>query len=295
MKVLLTGINGFIGRNIASAIAKEHYVIGTDIGDKSCVDANEYFSWNIGNENIPNDKIPNDLDAIIHVAACLDMNGTNEQLITSNCMGTHRIYQAAKQINVKKVIYLSSLPIIGEPQIVPITETHPIEPRTIYHVTKYAGELILNQLENEQIEVVNLRLPSPIGVGMNMKTILGVFIKKALDNENLQIVGKGSRRQNYIDVRDIANIVKCFLEKENTKGTYNCGSDDTISNLELAKMCISVVNSESQIVFIDKNDSADDQNWKIDTTKLKSAIGYSNEYSIDQTIKDIVSDINKKI
>lgn len=291
MKVLLTGINGFIGRNIASAIAKEHYVIGTDIGDKSCVDANEYFSWNIGNENIPNDKIPNDLDAIIHVAACLDQNGLNEQLITANCMGTHRIYQLAKMRNVKKVIYISGITVIGEPKDLPITENHVLAPNTMYHVTKLSGEFILNQLRVDGVKVINLRLPAPIGVGMNMKTILPAFISNALSDKTIQLMGSGSRRQNYVDVRDIAGVIKACLENMSVNGTYNWGAETTISNYELAQLCIELCNSKSQIVFSGKEDITDGYVWDIDSTKLKTILGYKNMYSIEHTIRDIMKDL----
>lgn len=294
MKVLITGVNGFIGRNVASVLSKKHYVIGTDISTTTQTEVNEYFSWNIGDERIPYEKIPKDLDAIIHIAACLDMDGTNEQLITSNCLGTQRIYQLAKENKIKKIIYLSSVPIIGEPKQIPITEEHPVDPRTVYHVTKLAGELILNQLIYDQIDVINLRLPSPIGVGMNMRTILSVFIRKALDGENIQILGKGTRRQNYIDVRDIANIIKCFAEKEGVVGTFNCGANKTISNFELANYCINITNSKSEIEFLNKEDFADNQNWEIDTTKLKEAIGYENMYSIEDSIKSIADVLKNK-
>lgn len=295
MKILITGINGFVGSSLATILGKENYIIGTGTKESSIVEVDDYFRWNMGEESIPLEKIPDDIDVIVHAAANLDKDNMNEQLITTNCLGTHRIYQLAKQKKAEKVFYLSSIPIIGIPQVHPITENHPLTPQTMYHVTKLSGELILNQLIYEGIEVIHMRLPSPIGAGMPVKTILPIFIKKAINGETIELVGKGSRRQNYLDVRDLGMLIARCLTMEEISGTYNIASAETISNLELAKLCVELTESDSNIEFLDMVDNADGQVWDVDSSKAVEQLGFRQQYTIQQSVKDIITEMRKAV
>ena len=289
MKILITGVNGFVGSNLAKMLGIDNYIIGTGTRESSTVKVDDYFKWNMAEEECPFDKLPEELDAIIHAGACLDKNNCNEQLIQVNCLGTQRILQLAKYKNVKKVFYISSVPVIGEPLEHPITESHPLAPQTVYHATKLAGEWILNQLIQEEIEVVHLRVPSPIGPGMPVKTILPIFVGRALAGETIQIMGQGSRRQNYLDVRDLGNVIKGCLALEHISGTYHIGSDETISNLELAKLCVELTKSISAIEFTGMEDKLDSQIWDVDSTKAKEKLNYRQSYQMRDSLLDIIA------
>lgn len=212
MRILITGSNGFIGRNIAKELDTENYIIGCGTKEKSIIKVDEYIQWDIADRGIPKTLSDMEIDIIVHAAASLDKDDGNENLVKVNCLGTHQVYSLARRIKVKKVIYLSGIPIIGEPKKIPITENADINPGTMYHATKAAGEYILNQLIKDGINVIDLRITSPIGPGMPVKTIVPIFLKQALNGENVMLSGKGNRRQNYIDVRDIGFAVKKIID-----------------------------------------------------------------------------------
>lgn len=287
MKILITGSNGFIGRAIVNELAGEHDIIGCGTKSESAVKVDEYIRWNIADEEIPSGISDMRADAIIHTAASLDKDDRNETLVKTNCLGTHRIYALARRISVKRVIYLSSIPIIGEPLITPIKESAEINPITMYHATKVAGEYILNQLTKEGIDVIHLRIPSPIGPGMPAKTIVPIFLKQAIKGEALILAGKGARQQNYIDVRDIAYVVRKMLDRNISGGVYHAASKETVSNYELARMCIQVTESTSKIKYSSRTDPYDGWTWDIDISKLTEAIGGFNKHSIWESLRDI--------
>lgn len=294
MKILITGSKGFIGHNLADILANGNDVISTGRGPSLSAGPKNYFSWDLAEESVPWEQIPHDLDVIVHVAASLSPNNMDEGLIATNCLGSHRIYQLAKTSNVKRVFYISSVPVIGIPRSLPITEEHPLQPRTMYHVTKLAGEMILDQLLYDGIEVVHLRIPSPIGPGMPVKTILPIFIKNALNGEKINIIGKGGRRQNYLDVRDLANLLCGCLDKEGIAGVYNIAAPETVSNLELAELCIKLTGSMSEIGFLDKEDEAEGQVWDVDTSKAADKLGFCQQYTIQQSIADIANEMRRQ-
>lgn len=293
MKVIITGVNGFIGRNVAKKLKNNHYVIGVGRNKETNADVDEYIQWDVGKDEIPNNFFNKYADAIIHSAACLSKSDEDEELIITNCLGAYRVYLLNRITNSKLSILFSSVPIIGQPNG-EITEDTLVNPNTMYHATKAAQEMILNQLLKYDIRHINLRIPSPIGPDMPAKTILPIFIRRALENKDLIVYGKGTRAQNYIDVRDISNIVDKLLNNKNISGTFNCGSKNAISNVNLAKLCIEMVNSASNIIYDNKVDDEDDIVWNISSNKLYKILNYMPQYTLKKSILDICNEMNRK-
>lgn len=293
MNIFITGSNGFVGGWIAKELMKKHYVIGSGTKAASLVQVDHYIQWDISKEKIPIQFVNLKIDVIIHAAASLDNGDNKETLIQTNCLGTYKIYTLAVQKHVKKVIYLSSIPVTGIPDAIPIKETSCMKPYTMYHATKASGEYILNQLEQIGINTIHLRIPSPIGPGMPIRSIVPIFLSQILKGDHITLLGKGTRCQDYIDARDIAYVIRKIVIKEIPCGIYNLASGKTISNYELAKLCIAILHTDTEIIFSTNDDPCDDFIWDIDISKLKCVIGPFIRYSIEDSLKDIIDTMNK--
>lgn len=287
MNILVTGSNGFVGGIIVEYLKQRHHVIGVGTKEKPSHTVDQYIRWDIARDEIDEDLLLDRIDVIIHAAASIDVDDTSLDLSYVNCLGTQRIFNLALKKAVKKVFYISSAPIIGIPVVHPITEGHPVQPNTMYHATKLAGEILLDQLNRHGIENVNLRVSSPIGPGMPVKSILPLFIKKVMTGENVTINGKGTRRQNYIDVRDIAKTIENNFDKNGISGTYLMTSNTTVSNVELAQKCINIIGGSSTIDYTRQSDITDEQMWDYDNTYAKTVLGFKQSYNIDDSIIDI--------
>lgn len=299
-KILVTGINGFIGRNVAkNLLATENYeIIGTATG-KECLNSNiiNYIQAELGNINYCEYfKNIKKIDTIIHIAAKISHDNNDFKLATTNCLGIMQIGNLAKILQAKQIIYISSIPIIGKPINVPITEEHPVNPLTVYHATKYFGENYLKLL-NPEIKTISLRLPSPIGADMPPNKVFSVFVDKCLKNEPLILLGKGGRIQNYIDIYDISEAIIACLTNSDKSGVYNIASPRSYSNLELAKLCISTLNSKSKIEFSRTPDPEEDNKWLIDINKAKNDLNFIASKDIKESIlerKEYCESINSK-
>ncbi|MEH2945004.1 NAD(P)-dependent oxidoreductase [Lachnospiraceae bacterium KK002] len=289
MNILVTGANGFVGHWIVNVLKRKYYMIGSGTKRTATYDESldEYIPWDLGHEPVPEILSEQKIDIIVHCAASKDMNDQSESLIYANCMGTYRIFQLAVTCRCKKIIFISSLPVIGIPMDGIIDDSGEMNPQSVYHATKAAGELILNQAGRYGTEVINLRVPSPIGPDMPVKSIVPIFVNKALDGEEIIIAGKGTRRQNYIDVRDLGYVAGELLEHNGCSGTFNIGARKTISNIELARLCVKLTESKSDIKFADREDPADGQDWSIDDRRLRSIVGEYQRHSIEDSILDI--------
>lgn len=296
MTVFITGVNGFIGQYLAKEFHKNgDTVIGC--GTKSeaiSKDVDQYFQWDVGYSEVPHGLLNVEIDHIIHAAASLDKDDDNIGLIYTNCVGAHRIYHLAKEKRVKSVVLLGSIPISGLHCRETINEWTYVDPQTMYHATKASQELILKQLNKSGVRFCSLRVPSPIGPGQPVKTIVPVFVNNAVKNIDITISGRGTRKQNYVDVRDIARCIRYLCLQKQAEGVFCIASDETISNYDLAEMCVKLSNSESIIKLSGSEDPCDDDDWKVDTSKLKR-LGFSLHYTIKDTLNDMISFAGKNL
>lgn len=290
MRILVTGSNGFIGNYVCNQLKEDHEVIGIGTTSKSVVSNIKYYQAFIESSNFVSEikEQVKFCDVIIHLAAYINGNNFNEKLIDINCKGTLNIVQLGKELKVKKIIHSSSLPIIGEPLVLPITEEHKLHPNTLYHTSKLMAENIINLGSIYNITPINLRIPSPIGIGMNENTFLPLILKRSLNKQDIEIYGKGMRRQNYIDVRDITEIIVKSVINE-IEGTFNVASEETVSNIELAKLCIKLTKSSSKIIYSDNEDPEESYSWETSIEKIKSVLLYKPKYTLNDTISGLLS------
>lgn len=289
--VIVTGGGGFIGKYVAKALhqsgcnvfvidrmpVSEEYVADSLVGDIGSDDFAKLAFAHYKNLEI---------DGIVHLAADIRMN-ESESLIRTNCLGSLNMGRLAEELKVQKFVYLSSVPVIGTPKEIPINENHPVQPLSLYHTTKYAGELIVRDLMQAGIDWVILRICSPVGRREKQVAYLGFLLNTLLAGNPVHVFGKGSRVQNYIDVRDVASAVSLSLQKGS--GLYLIGGS-SVSNLELAELCKDLTCSSSEIVIGTQTDPEDDLCWTIDGTKAETELNYKPAYTIEDTIRWILGE-----
>lgn len=286
-KVLVTGSNGFIGGYITSYLRDQGYfVIGLGRKQTASAIVDEYIQMDL--ENPEFDKLNLTVDYIVHCAANMNHEENPESIIKVNCIGTQKLLEYAVKQNVKKYVQISSLPLIGKPVQLPITEEHPVNPPTLYHITKRTEEMLANHIYDMfGVKTVSFRISAPWGVGMNYKTILPVFVKNAVNNENIVLYGAGNRIQNYIHVKDIARGVYLALNSDSAQGVYNLCGKSAISNINLAKKIINILDSKSEIVFNGQEDCFDDYCFDVCCQKAYNDFNFQAIEDFDKGIKEL--------
>ena len=290
--VLITGANGFIGGHVCNYLKeKGYYVIGLDRNEEKIKNMDEYIYCYLGTEDV--NKLPEVLkgkkiDALVHLASDMRHEPYVKEVLHSNCVGTQQLLEFCEENQVGVFVQLSSLPVIGKPIQHPVTEEHPLKPPTVYHCTKCTQELLANYAYYTfGLRTVSFRITAPMGIGVNPKTIFPVFVNKAMNGEDLTLVGKGTRKQNYIHVRDIAQAIDRAINSD-AQGVYNLASHNLLSNYELAQKCVEVAQSDSKIVFLDKEDPMDDYVWDICLDKIKKDMGYEPLVSVEEAIAEFI-------
>lgn len=289
MRVLVTGAAGHVGSAIVHHLKPEHELVSlihrspahpaSDVQQIQETLGAPDFVANVVRQTGP-------CDAIIHSAASLSMDLTSTEVSQTNCVGTQQVLKLASKWRIRSFIYISSVQVIGLPRLSPITEHHPTCPLTSYHASKLFGEHLVALFANDAVRVISLRLTATIGSGMRCDRILPVFIREAAANRELLLAGKGSRRQDYIDVRDVARAVSACLESDVPSGLFNIGRGENISNVDLARLCIRILGSDSGL-RLSGTDAQEGISWDVSIAKARELLSFEPSIPLEQTIREM--------
>ncbi len=230
-------------------------------------------------------------DAIVHAAACLDP-ADEAALMAVNAYGTHLMAQLASRWNCTHFVYISTVAVYGKPGSSPLHERQCPAPPSLYAATKLFGEHRAALLE-PQMHTLSLRIPSPIGPGLRARRIMRVFVERALRDEPLRVHGHGGRRQNYLDVRDVAAAV-CAGIRADCSGVVQVGSAEAVSNMNLAQRITSVLGSRAEVALSGQPDPDDHVNWEMDCARARQWLGWQPHYMLEDSIRDLAAEIRRE-
>lgn len=224
-KVLVTGADGFIGSHLVEKLVRE----GAKV--RAFALYNSFNSWGwmdhfkpavlkkidvfSGDIRDPNGVLTamTGCDYVFHLAALIGIPfsyHSPDSYVDTNVKGTLNVLQAAKQLNVKRVIHTSTSEVYGTAQYAPIDELHPINPQSPYAATKSAADsLALSFYRSFDLPVVVLRPFNTFGPRQSARAIIPTIISQIY-------AGKKSIKLGNLDVtRDfnfVSNTVESFLE-----------------------------------------------------------------------------------
>lgn len=292
MRILITGSNGYIGAYACDYFSEGNYIIGVGRKNEAQSHVDQYIKCDFARDDVKQvlrEVFSQGIDVVYHIAADNRKEPYGVDVIKSNCVGTQALLELAEEYRVESFVQLSSIPVIGTPTELPITPQHPLEPPTIYHATKCLQELLADYAyRSTGLRTVSIRIPSPMGPGVNPRYIFPTFIKKAMNGEDICLYGTGSRKQTYVHVSDVCQAMKLASQCD-CQGTYVLGSPHLISNVDLARTIIEVLHSDSKIIFTGQEDKYDSQIWQIDDEPLKCATGYEAKVTLEEMIKEYCS------
>jgi nucleoside-diphosphate-sugar epimerase len=292
MRVLVTGASGHVGGAVAAGLAASgNDVVGLS-RRMSAPAGVRALAADLGNDSVIAsvvDRVP-PCEAIVHAAASLAKEPLAESVTIVNGLGTQRVMAMAAAWAVRSVVVISGVPVIGVPLVRPVTEEHPTAPATAYHASKLYSEHVARVAAPPGCAVAVLRVTSPIGPGTPDGRITSVFVRKALADEPITLAGQGLRRQDYIDVRDVADAVERAIVRR-ADGCFNVASGVAVANTDLAETCIAVLGSTSRVEFSGSPDPDEGVSWDVSVERAARDLGFRAEIGLDTSLLAMAAEL----
>jgi UDP-glucose 4-epimerase len=208
----------------------------------------------------------------------------------------------------KRIIIASTSEVYGKNPKQPLSETDdrvvgaPQKIRWTYSDAKALEEAVAHALYlTKQLQVTTVRLFNTVGPRQTGRygMVLPRVIQSALQNEPISIYGDGTQSRVFCHVQDAVKAILTLAQTESAIGeVYNVGGVGEISIKDLAEKIIERTNSKSVITYTPYDEAypagyEDMQRRVPDIGKIKSAIGWEPEKTLDNIIDDVAAEMNE--
>lgn len=238
MKILITGVHGFVGSNIVKALSNVHTIYGLDIVSPLKDGVRFTFGW----EHLEmKDMIP-DVDAIIHLAG--KAHDTKNEAAADvyfkvNTELTKKIYDYfLAHKSIKKFIFFSTAKAAADKVDGILTEDVVPSPVGPYGESKIAAEKYIQEhlVADKQVYILRPCMIHGPGNKGNLNLLYGV-VKKGIPWP----LGAFENRRTFTSIENLNFVIEGLLTKDVPTGIYNMGDDEALSTNELIEeICKSI-------------------------------------------------------
>jgi len=264
MKILITGVAGFIGFNFAKNLLekKQYKVIGLD-------NLNDYYDVNLKKKRINQlikskkfkfykiniqDRLKiekifkyNKIDFVFHFAAQAGVRYSIDyprKYIESNIIGFYNLIENIRNYKIKRLFYASSSSVYGENKNFPLNEKENIFPKNIYGLSKKVNEeigLIFNRYY--KVKLIGLRFFTIYGEWGRPDMMMIKFISSYYKNKIFKLYNFGNHVRDFTYVGDAVNIMYLLLKNHKK-----------LNNFDILNICSNnPINLKEIVSFMKKN------------------------------------------
>lgn len=301
-KIIITGGCGFIGSNLI-----RHFMCETKY-EVICVDRLSY-SGNLENiaEHRTNprfefiqadicdakamDKVICRADGLINLAAETHVDRSiddADDFLRTNILGAETLARLARKHGIKRFLHMSTDEVYGSIRTGKFNENSPIEPNSPYSASKAAADLIMRAYrETYHYPVLVTRCTNNYGPYQYPEKVIPLFVTNLLSGKKVPLYGDGLNRRDWIHVEDAARAIHLVFEKGELGETYNIGSDNELSNMELTQLILSNMGFDAAMIEYVADRPGHDFRYALDFSKVK-ALGFAPKYSVHDGLKQTV-------
>ncbi len=313
-KVIITGGAGFIGSHLAARLkAQGRELILIDnlstgrlpniqpLLDDRCrfIEADACIA-------VKDDELWQGVEAVYHLAAAVGVQRVIDDpaaMVHNNVELTAAVLEAARKADAA-VLITSSSEVYGKCPVLPLREDMELvygpttASRWAYGLTKAVDEhLAIDMHRQDGLRVVITRLFNTIGprqVG-HYGMVVPRFVERAVVGKTIDVYGDGEQTRAFCDVRDVTRAMTELMAHGGCFGkVYNLGSDSRITINELADRIIKLAGGSASKRLVPYEavygpDFEDPAHRLPDVSRIRQAIGFKPEYTLDQTLTELIA------
>lgn len=263
-KILITGADGFIGSHLTEMLVRQGHDVRAfalynsfnswgwlDHAASDVKGAFEVFSGDIRDPYGVRNAMKG-CDVVLHLAALIAIPysyHSPETYVDTNIKGTLNIVQAARDLNISKVVHTSTSEVYGTAQFVPITESHPLQGQSPYSASKIgADQIALSFYTSFATPVTVLRPFNTYGPRQSTRAVIPTIITQLASGKRQIHLGAVHPTRDFNYVSDTVSGFIAALESDKGVGeVINIGSNYEISIGDTARLIAEIMGVDMDI------------------------------------------------
>ncbi len=234
MKILVSGIHGFVGRGLAKAFAEleDIEVCGLSRSTDPVEGVSKIFTWN----DLYADSVPDNFDSVMHLAGIAhDTKGQEhaDEYRRVNVGLTEKLYTYFAGSRARKFIFFSSIKAVADSSAKPLTETETPHPIGLYGCSKLMAEqhIMSGPLPDKEVYILRPAMIFGPGAKGNLP-LLCAFVRRGLPWP----LGAWHSSHSFVSIDNVCYVLREILTGKVPDGIYNLSDDSPISVNELVSM-----------------------------------------------------------
>ncbi|CAN2166993.1 RfbB dTDP-D-glucose 4,6-dehydratase [Candidatus Nanopelagicaceae bacterium] len=301
MRYFVTGGAGFIGSNYVEHLLRNvQGVTGVTIYDKFTYAANPKNYSEFSNDprlsvvkgdicDVPTlESSIAKHDFVIHFAAESHVDRSIENgsaFVTSNVLGTYNILEASRNAGIKTIVHVSTDEVYGSIHEGSVNEEYPLFPNSPYSASKAGSDLLARSyVKTYGLDVRTTRSCNNYGKYQYPEKLVPVIIRKLSYKLPVPVYGDGTNVREWIHVQDNCRAIQLVLEEGSAGATYNIGTGQRVSNLELIQRISSIMGMESDLVELVSDRLGHDFRYALDSSSIAN-LGFEPKIDFDFGLK----------
>lgn len=264
-KILVTGADGFIGSHLTEELVKRGHTV------RAFVLYNSFNSWGWLDSSEPEIKKSLDVfagdirdphgvksaikgcDVVLHLAALIAIPysyHSPDTYVDTNIKGTLNVVQAARELDIQKVVHTSTSEVYGTAKFVPITEEHPLQGQSPYSASKIgADQIAMSFYTSFNTPVAVIRPFNTYGPRQSARAIIPTVITQIANGARILKLGALHPTRDFNYVMDTVRGFISVAESDRSVGeVINIGSNYEVSIGDTVQMIAEVMGVEVEVV-----------------------------------------------
>ena len=236
------------------------------------------------------------VDMVFHLAALIAIPfsyHSPDSYVDTNIKGTLNVLQAARTLNLDRIVITSTSEVYGTAQYVPIDEKHPFQGQSPYSATKIGADRLAESFYRSFGLPISIARPfNTFGPRQSARAVIPTIITQLLAGKKEIELGSLTPTRDFNYVKDTVSGFIAIAESENTVGQeINIATQQEISIGDLAKEIISQINPKVRIVCDEQRirpENSEVNRLLGSNEKIKLLTNWSPKYTFEQGIAETI-------
>lgn len=302
MRILVTGGAGFMGSNfIRYVLAKypDYEVINLDkltyagnLANVKDLESNPRYSFvqgDIADEATLEPIFSKGLDAVLNYAAETHVDRSvvdPKSFIMTDVLGTYALLEAVRNHKVGKYVQVSTDEVFGSIENGSFTEKSPFEPNSPYSASKAGGDhLCRAYFYTFGTPAIVTHSCNFVGPYQYPEKFIPLAITNLIAGKKIPLYGDGKNVREWIYTEDHCAAIDAVLHHGKPGEVYNIGTGEEVENIDIARKLVGAFGRDETAIEYVKDRPGHDRRYSIDSTKLRTDLGWSPRFSFDDALE----------